>query len=71
MKKIIAIAVLAIMYSCSNERDILPISEVSVDGYGYHTLKVIPFEGHDYLVLHRLNHGSSMVHSESCKCKNN
>jgi hypothetical protein len=68
MKKIIAIAILATMYSCSNERDILPISEISVDGY--HTLKVIPFEGHDYLVLHRLHHGSAMVHSESCKCKN-
>jgi hypothetical protein len=68
MKKIIAIAILAIVYSCSEEREILPINEISVDGY--HTLKVVPFEGHDYLVLHRMHHGSTIIHSESCKCKN-
>lgn len=56
-----------IMLSCNKESKILPINEVNVDGY--HTLKVIPFEGHDYLLLRRINHGSTMIHSESCKCK--
>ena len=62
-----AIMAAATIYSCNKESKILPINEVNVDGY--HTLKVIPFEGHDYLLLRRINHGSTMIHSESCKCK--
>lgn len=72
-KIIITVVVATIMaaatiYSCNKESKILPINEVNVDGY--HTLKVVPFEGHDYLVLHRMHHGSTIIHSESCKCKN-
>ena len=66
---IVAAAIMAAVtvYSCNKESKILPINEVDVDGY--HTLKVVPFEGHDYLVLHRMHHGSTIIHSESCKCK--
>lgn len=65
-----AIMTAATVYSCNKEykeSKILPINEVNVDGY--HTLKVVPFEGHDYLVLHRMHHSSAIIHSESCKCK--
>lgn len=67
MKKIIAIIILATVYSCNESTQDLPITEINVDGY--HSLKVIPFEGHDYLILHRFERGSSIIHSESCKCK--
>jgi len=55
-------SIVAILISCSEA----PPQPIKIQGID---IRVIKFDGHEYLAFDGVNHDSGVVHSESCPCK--
>ena len=54
-------SIVAILISCE-----APPQPIKIQGI---KIRVIEFDGHEYLAFDGVNHDSGVVHSESCPCK--
>ena len=54
-------SVVALLTSCE-----APPQPIKIQGID---IRVIKFDGHEYLAFDGVNHDSGVVHSESCPCK--